>query len=59
MSQSLAIASTSNGEQVNTEGSQEGNKEYLPSSSHQTTATPNSEPTGCENTGYRPQIAEE
>ena len=38
-----------------------GRKKYLPSTSHQTTATPHGEPwknSGCENTGYWPQIAE-
>ena len=44
MSQSSAIAATSNGELVSPEGTQEGNKEYLPPSSHQTAATPYAEP---------------
>ena len=43
MSQSLAIVATVYGELVSPEGTQEG-KEYLPSSSHQTAATPCGEP---------------
>ena len=61
MSQSSAIAATSDGALVSPEGTQEGNEEYLPSSSHQTAATPYTEPwgnSGCENTGYWPQRAE-
>ena len=34
----------SSGELVSPEGTQEGNKEYLPSSSHQTAVTPHGEP---------------
>ena len=47
-------------ELVNPEGTWEG-KKYLPSSSHQTTATPYNEPwgnSGWENTGYWPQVAD-
>ena len=57
MSQTPAITATTEGEPEET---QEGN-EYLPSSSHQTAATPHSEPrgnSGCENRGYWPKIAE-
>ena len=57
MSQSPAITATTEGEPEET---QEGN-EYLSSSSHQTAATPHSEPrgnSGCENRGYWAQIAE-
>ena len=43
MSQSSAIVATVDGELVSPEGTQEGNKEYLPSSS-QTAATPHGEP---------------
>ena len=43
MSQSSATAATSKDEPVSLEGTQEGNK-YLPSSSHQTAATPNCAP---------------
>ena len=43
MSQSSAIAALQ-GELVSPEGTQKGNKEYLPSSSHQTAASPNGEP---------------
>ena len=39
MSQSSVTAATSKVEQVSPESSQEGNKEHLPSSSHQTAAT--------------------
>jgi len=46
MSQSSAIAMTANSELVSPEGAQEGNKEYLPSSNHQTAATPHGEPRG-------------
>ena len=55
MSQSLAIAATTDGELVSPEGTQEG-REYLPSSRHQAVATPHNEPggnSGCENTGPR------
>ena len=51
MSQSPAIAATTDGELVRP-GGNSGRKEYLPSSSHQTTATPHGEPwasSGCEN----------
>ena len=44
MSQSSVSAATSKCEHVSPEGSQEGNKEYLPSSSHHTEATPNTFP---------------
>ena len=44
MSQSYANAATSKSEQVSPEGTQEGNKEYLPSNSRQTAATSNSKP---------------
>ena len=44
ISQSSIIAVTSDGELVSPEGTQEGNKEYLPSSRHQTTATLEVEP---------------
>ena len=60
MSQSSAIAATASGELVSPEETQEG-KVYLPSSSHQTAATPYGEPwgnSGWENTGYWPQLAE-
>ena len=60
MSQSSAIAATSKGEQVSPEGAQEGHREHLPSNSHQTAATPDSEPrgnSGGENTGAWPQTA--
>ena len=53
MSQSLAVVATVYGELVSPEGTQEG-KEYLPSSSHQTTATPSGEPQG--NSGYENKI---
>ena len=43
MSQSSAVTTTASGELVSPEGTQEG-KEYLPSSSHQTAATPCGEP---------------
>ena len=43
MSQSLAVVATVYGELVSPEGTQEG-KEYLPSSSHQTAATPYGNP---------------
>ena len=43
MSQSSVIAATTNGELVSPEETQEG-KEYLPSSSPQTEATPQGEP---------------
>ena len=55
------FASTSKGKQVSLKGTQEGKKEYLLSSSHQTAATPKGEHrgnSGCENTGYWPQTAE-
>ena len=58
MSQSSAIATTANSELVSPEGTQEGNKEYLPYSNHQTAATPHGEPrgnSGWENTGYWPR----
>ena len=60
MSQSSAIAATAEGELVSPEGTQK-RKEYLPSSSPQTAATPCGEPcgnSGCENTGHWPQRAE-
>ena len=41
MSQSSASAATYNDEPVSPEGTQEGNKKYLPSNSHWTAATPN------------------
>ena len=40
MSQSSVIAATSNSELLSPEGTEEGNKEYLPSSSYQTAAIP-------------------
>ena len=46
---------------VSPEGTRDGNKECLQSSSHQTAATPSSAAwrnSGWENTGYWPQIAE-
>ena len=55
------MAATSLGEPVIPEGTQEGNKDYLTSSSHQAAATPEAElrgNSGCEITGYWPQIAE-
>ena len=55
MSQSSAIAATST---VSPEGTQEGNREYLPSSSHQTAATLDGAASERENTRYWPQIAE-
>ena len=61
ISQLSVSVETSKGELVRLEGTQEGNKKYLPFSSHQTAATPTSEPwgnSGCENIGYWPQIAE-
>ena len=54
MSQSSVIAATS--EQVRPEGTQEGKKGYLPSSSHQTAVIPDGEPLGWESTGHWPQI---
>ena len=59
MLQSSVIAATYNGETVSYEETKEGNKECLPSISHQT--APDYEPwgnSGCENIGYWPQIAE-
>ena len=59
MSQSSAIAALQS-EPVSPEDTQE-EEEYLLSSSHQTATTLYSEPrgnSGCESTGYRPQIAE-
>ena len=53
MCQSSVPAATSKGEQVNPEGSQKGNKEYLPSSSHQTAATPNSFSVKSQDSGLR------
>ena len=44
MSQSSLSAATSKVEPVGAEGTQEGNKEHLPSSSPQTAATPSSDP---------------
>jgi len=44
MSQSSAIATTTDGELVSPGGTQEGRKEYLPSRSYQTTAIPHNEP---------------
>ena len=44
MSQSSVIAATAKGELVSPEGTQEGNKECLSSSSHQIAATPDGEP---------------
>ena len=58
MAQLSAITAIADGELVSPEGT--GRKEHLPSSSHQTAATPYSESqgsSGCENTGYWPQIA--
>ena len=40
MPQFSASAATPKGEPVSPEGTREGKKEYLPSSSHHTTATP-------------------
>ena len=40
----MSSAATSKGELGSPEGTQERNKEYLPSSSHQTAATPKGEP---------------
>ena len=40
------IAATLEGEPLSPEGTQEGRKDYLPSSSHQTAATPQGEPQG-------------
>ena len=59
MSQSSEIASVQH-EPVSPRRTWEG-EEYLPSSSHQTAATPYGEPrgsSGCENTEYWPQIGE-
>ena len=57
MSQTPAITPTVNDGEP---GGNSGRKEYLPSSSHQTAATPYREPwgnSGCEYTGYWPQTA--
>lgn len=40
---------------VSAEGTQDENKEYPISSSQQTAATPEGEPSGCDNTGYWPR----
>ena len=50
------IVADSDDELVSPEGTQEGNKEYLPSSSHQTAATSDGEPWGnlCESTILAP-----
>lgn len=50
ISEAGVLLSHEGGMTINPEGTQEGNKEHPPSSSHQTAATPK----GCENTGYWP-----
>ena len=53
MSQSSAIVATSDGEPVSPEGTQEGEEEYLPSSSHQTAATEETQDVKTQDTGPR------
>ena len=53
----VGAATLAYGDLVSPERTQEGNKEYLPQSSHQTAATPDNKPwenSGCENIGYWP-----
>ena len=57
----LLVTNSSFNEPISPKRTQEGNKEYLPSSSQQTAAIPNSKPwgsSGDENPGYCPQMAE-
>lgn len=58
MSQSSEIPATAgSGELVSPGGIQEGNKEYLPSSWYQTTATPYGEPWGIPNSSNEKESA--
>ena len=57
------IATTSKGERLSPEGTEGGNKEYLPAGCRQSDTPAPTEPLalrklGCENTGYWPQLAE-